>query len=233
MTILLLIRHGENDVMQHRLAGRTPGVSLNDTGRQQAGQLAQALKDAPIRAVYSSPLDRAVETAAPIANSHGLVLQIRPALIEVNYGRWQGRTYKQLSRLKLWRSIRERPSQVRFPEGETLSEVQQRVVAELDGLVREWQPSSEPEPQPEAVIAVVSHADIIRLALAHYLNLALDDYTRLMVAPAAISMVQHDGLNRPRVISINQAAIFSWPEQISIKPGKGEKQRTRSRRGGG
>jgi probable phosphoglycerate mutase len=105
--------------------------------------------------------------------------------------------------------------------------VQQRVVAELDGLVREWQPSSEPEPQPEAVIAVISHADIIRLALAHYLNLALDDYTRLMVAPTSISMVQHDGLNRPRVISINQAAIFSWPEQISIKPGKSENQRSR------
>ncbi|MRR31747.1 hypothetical protein EG834_15760 [bacterium] len=143
MTLLLLIRHGENDFMQRRLSGRTAGVSLNAKGRQQAQTLADALTHAPLRAIYASPLERAVETAQPLAMAHGLEIQIRQAMIEVDYGRFQGRTYKQLARTNLWIVLMETPSQIRFPEGETFAEVQQRVVAELDSLVREWQPEED------------------------------------------------------------------------------------------
>ncbi|MHB8191742.1 MAG: histidine phosphatase family protein [Bellilinea sp.] len=212
MTILLLIRHGENDVMLRHLTGRTPGVSLNEKGHKQAEKLAEALIHAPLKAVYSSPLARAVETAQPLAQSHNLIVQTRPALIEVDYGEWQGRTYKQLGRLKMWKALLEKPSQIRFPGGETLSEVQQRITAELEGLIREWQLPADPKKKPDQVIAVVAHADIIRLALAYYLNMALDDYLRLWVAPASLSVVQHDGSGRPRVLNINQAAHFTWPE---------------------
>lgn len=212
MTILLLIRHGENDVMHRRLAGRLPGVSLNANGQQQARELAEALRPAPIMAVYSSPLERAVETAQPLAESHHLSVQIRPALIEIDYGRWQGRTYKQLGRTNLWKKLLEKPSEVCFPGGETFIEVQQRVAAELDGLVREWQLPAESKPAQEQAIAVVAHADIIRLALAHYLNMALDDFLRLNVAPASISALQFDGAGRPKILNINQAAHFTWPE---------------------
>jgi len=218
MTLLLLIRHGENDFMLRRLTGRTAGISLNAKGRQQAQTLADALTHAPLRAIYASPLDRAVETAQPLALAHGLELQVRPALIEVDYGRLQGRTYKQLARTNLWKILLEQPSQIRFPAGETFTEVQRRVVTELDSLVREWQPAEvsdnpakEKKPE-EAVIAVVVHADIVRLALAHYLNMPLDDFLRLMVGPASVSMVQSNGSRRPRVICINQTANFSWPE---------------------
>lgn len=223
MTLLLLIRHGENDFMLRRLTGRTAGISLNTKGHQQAQMLADALTHAPLQAIYASPLERAVETAQPLAAAHGLEIQVRPALIEVDYGRLQGRTYKQLARTNLWKILLEQPSQIRFPEGETFEEVQQRVVTELDSLVREWQPAEVSEnpakekKSEEAVIAVVVHADIVRLALAHYLNMPLDDFLRLMVGPASVSMVQSKGSSRPRVICINQTANFSWPEPKRMK----------------
>ncbi len=224
MTILLLIRHGENDVMRRRLTGRMPGVSLNATGRRQAQELAEVLKQVPLKAVYSSPLERTIYTALPVAESHGLAVQIRQALIEIDYGRWQGRTYKQLRRTNLWKKLAEKPSEICFPDGETFVAVQQRVTAELDRLAGEWQLPAGGEPAPQQVIAVVAHADIVRLALAHYLNMPLDDFLRLTIAPASISIVQHDGIERPKVIAINHAAYFSWPEPPSSK--KSMKKRT-------
>lgn len=217
MTILLLIRHGENDVMRRRLAGRTPGVSLNAAGQRQAQDLAEALKQAPLKAVYSSPLERAVETAQPLAESHGLTVQVRPALIEIDYGMWQGRTYKQLGRTNLWKKLTEKPSEIRFPGGETFLMVQQRVAAELDSLARAWQLPAGTEPAPQQVIAVVAHADIVRLALAHFLNMALDDFLRLTIAPASVSAVQIDGNSRPKVLNINHAVRLSWPDTTPVK----------------
>jgi probable phosphoglycerate mutase len=176
-----------------------------------------------LQAIYASPLERAVETAQPLAAAHGLEIQVRPALIEVDSGRLQGRTYKQLARTNLWKILLEQPSRIRFPAGEAFAEVQQRVVTELDSLVRAWQPAEDSnnlakeKKSEEAVIAVVVHADIIRLALAHILNMPLDDFLRLMVGPASVSMVQSNGSSRPRVICINQAANFSWPDP---KPAK-------------
>ena len=211
MTLLLLIRHGENDVMQHHLTGRAPGVSLNGKGRQQAELLADALIHAPLKAVYSSPLERARETAEPLALRRHLSVQVRPNLIEVDYGNWQGRTYKQLGRLKLWKALLENPSQIRFPGGETMAEVQQRVVADLDTLAREWLTTDGDGKSEEHLIAIVAHADVIRLALAHYLNMALDDFLRLTVNPASLSIVQNDGSSRPKVICINQLPNFAWP----------------------
>ncbi|MHB8855280.1 MAG: histidine phosphatase family protein [Bellilinea sp.] len=222
MTLLLLIRHGENDVMQRHLTGRAPGVSLNGKGRQQAELLADALIHAPLKAVYSSPLERAIETAEPLALSRHLSVQVRPNLIEVDYGGFQGRTYKQLGRLKLWKALLERPSQIRFPGGETMAEVQQRVVADLDTLAREWLTTDVDGKSEEHLIAIVAHADVIRLALAHYLNMALDDFLRLTVNPASLSIVQNDGNSRPKVICINQLPNFAWPApQPPLKRKKG------------
>jgi probable phosphoglycerate mutase len=212
MTLILLIRHGENDVMHRRLAGRLPGVHLNENGRKQAQSLAKALEQAPIEAVYSSPLERAFETAQPLAEMRGLTVQIRPALSEVDYGEWQGRTYKQLRRIKLWKTVQEDAASVRFPNGETLVEVQQRAVQELENLARQHaRPVEEGKPPPpEAVIAAVAHGDIIRLALAHYLNMALNDFHRLVVFPASLSLVRVNQGERPLVIHINQIAGFMW-----------------------
>jgi len=101
MTILLLIRHAENDyVKTGRLAGRLAGIHLNETGRQQARAVADKLTGAPVKAVYSSPLERAIETATPIAEALNLEVTLRPNLVEMDFGEWQNKKLKGLSRFK-------------------------------------------------------------------------------------------------------------------------------------
>jgi probable phosphomutase (TIGR03848 family) len=196
--IILLIRHAENDVMYRRLAGRLPGVHLNRRGQQQALALARMLLGMPVQALYSSPLERAVETAEPLARALGLRIEMRPGLNEVDFGRWQGRSYKQLQRTQLWQVLQATPSRVRFPEGEALSDAQQRVVAELEDLA------------VEGMIACVTHADVIRLALLHYLNMALDDLHRLVIAPASVSAILV-GERGPQVLFFNRTPDLEWP----------------------
>ena len=201
MPTLLLIRHGENDVMHKRLAGRMPEVHLNEKGRKQAVGLADLLKDLPIQAIYSSPLERAVETAQPLADVLGLEVRIAPGLLEVDYGRWQGRTYKQLRRLKLWETVQKTPVEVRFPDGESLEEVQQRVLAELEGLLGE-----------DKVVACFAHGDIIRLAMVHYLNMEINSFQRLVIHPASVSAV-HLGKEQPYVLCVNLVRGFDLPKE--------------------
>ena len=118
MTLLLLIRHGLTDAVQRGvLAGWTPGVHLSDAGREQVERLAERTGKLPIGAVYSSPLERCRETAAPIAAARGMRVSVRRELGEVHYGEWTGRRLSQLSRTKLWREVQRTPSRVRFPGG--------------------------------------------------------------------------------------------------------------------
>ena len=220
MTLLLLIRHAENDVMYRRLAGRIPQVHLNAKGREQAARLAQALEKAPIQAVYSSPLERAVETAQPLAESRGLEVQIRPGLLEIDYGSWQGKTYAQLKRTKLWQTTHQTPSQVRFPNGEAFTEIQGRVIAEIESLTN----GTPDAPDEEKVIAVVSHGDIVRLALAHFLTISLDNYLRLYISPASLSIIRIPQQGNPQVVVVNQTAGYQWPAPPEPKNRKGNKK---------
>ena len=116
MPTILLIRHGENDyIRKGKLAGRLPGVHLNNKGYQQAKTIAERLKDAPIKAIYSSPLERAVETAEPLAKALSIEIQLRESLLETGYGDWQGQPLKKLRRLKEWKIVQNTPSLFRFP----------------------------------------------------------------------------------------------------------------------
>lgn len=212
MTIMLLIRHGENDARKTRLVGRLPGIHLNQQGREQAEELARLLADAPIQAVYSSPLERAVETARPIAAALNLQVEQLEELIEINYGEWQGRTFKQIRRSKFWRQVGQDPAGVRFPGGETFLEAQQRAVAALERIA-----------QGKDLVAVVTHADIILLALAHYLNMPLKDFHRLEIQPASISVIElKDG--QSRILHVNQVTRLELPQQ---KPGEPPSASTR------
>lgn len=202
MPILLLIRHGDNDVFKTRLAGRMPGVHLNADGLRQAQTLTQTLSTAPITAIYSSPLERAVETAAPLAADHKLEVLIHPGLIEVDYGRLQGHTYKQLQRTKIWRLVHEKPSAVQFPEGESLNGVMQRTIATLDEVVSKY--------EEKQVIACVTHGDVIRMAATHYLGLRLDDYQRFTISTASITSLAL-GNGQMRLLNLNQVASLDWP----------------------
>lgn len=219
MPTILLVRHGENDyVKKGRLAGRLPGVHLNDHGRSQAQKLAELLADAPLKAVYSSPLERTLETATPIAAVKNLPVVERPGLIELDFGDWQDKTLAALRRRKLWRVVQQRPSRMQFPNGEAFAAAQQRVVMELDELCRLHKPAD--------LLVCVSHSDLIKLALAYHLGLPLDMFQRLMVAPASISTLVL-GEGHAHVLHVNYVPGISFqPPEPSKKPSPARRSKT-------
>jgi broad specificity phosphatase PhoE len=204
MTILLLIRHGENDyVVKKRLAGRLPGVHLNDKGREQAQSLVPALSKAPIKAIYSSPLERAYETAQPLAEALGLEITIAPGLNEMNPGVFQGHTLKEVSRRKAWKSTLANPATVNFPEGENFGEAQQRAIDELQTIIAQ---------HPEDVVACFTHADIVRLISVYYLQLPLEGFHRLSADTGSISVIMINKEGHAHILRLNQTLDFAWPE---------------------
>src|SRR5512133_661838 len=205
MTTILLIRHGENNMVGKRLAGRLPGVHLNDKGKMQAEQVAQALCNAPIKAIYSSPLERAVETAEPLAQALGLEIQPAPGLVELDYGDWTGKTLKQLRRYKLWKTVQEKPSEMRFPQGESFVEIQARAVAEVERIAAQH--------EEQDLVACFSHGDIIRLLMAHFLGMGLDLFQRVAANPASISVVHLDKAGRPFVAHMNQVLTLEFKQE--------------------
>ncbi len=195
MPILLLLRHGENDyVKAGRLAGHLPGVHLNENGRRQAQELADRLGRAPIKAIYSSPLERALETAEPLASSTNLAVIPRPGLIEADCGEWQGRKVKGLSRLKVWKTVQFTPGLFRFPGGESFAECQARITQELLILAAGHEPND--------LIVCVSHSDPIKLAVAYFIGLPLDMFQRLSISTGSVSVL-HLGGNNSRLLTLN------------------------------
>lgn len=192
MAVLLLIRHGVTDATGKHLYGRGPGVHLSQRGREQAHGLAQRVAGVRLDAVYSSPLERCMETAEAVAAAAGLQVRTLPGVLEVDVGRWTGRTFASLRRTKQWRLIHEVPSATAFPGGESLAAAQHRTVAALAEVVE----------RHRGPVAVVSHGDPIRLALAHYAGLHLDLFRRLEAAPGSVSAVAFGGRG-PRLVRLN------------------------------
>jgi len=207
--LLLLIRHGENEfVKTGKLAGRLPGVHLNERGRQQAAELAKALSDVPLKAVYASPLERAIETAEPIAEGRKLEIQLRPELMDTNIGKWQGRTLKQVRRLKTWKIVQQAPSRFTFPEGESFLQNQTRIVSCLDEIAAGH--------KPKDIVAVIFHADPIKLAVAYYLGMPLDHFQRLGCDTASVTVlfISETGAH---LIKLNQRPPFDFLPKLKKK----------------
>lgn len=205
MPTILLIRHGNNDVMKTGLAGRTPGVHLNESGRQQAYMLAGSLADAPIKAIFSSPMERALETARPLAELKGLEVQEKASLIEMDYGDWQGKTFKQLNRLKLWKQLMVEPEKVRFPAGETICEAQERARVELEAIAAGL--------GEHDLAAVFTHGDIVRLLVAYYLEMPLRAYHRLSAQTASITILTLDKENKAHLFTVNHVDGFRFKKE--------------------
>ncbi len=196
-TTVLLVRHGMNDfVKAHRLAGWMPGVHLNDLGLRQAQAVAERLAAVRIAAVYSSPLERTMETAQPIADRHSLPVISQRELGELDPGEWTGRLAEEVKECELWRQMQRWPSMAAFPGGEAIAEAQRRIARALD-QVRFAHPGE--------TVVVVSHSDPIRLAVAFFTGLPLDLYQRLMIGPASITelVFTNDG---PRLVRANDRA---------------------------
>ena len=205
MTLLLLIRHGTNDWVHGRLAGWTPGVRLNEEGRKQAQALSERLGDLPIAAVYSSPLERTIETAQAITTPRNLIVRVVEGVGEVRYGDWNGGDLKELSQHELWPGVQFYPSGTRFPGGETLGEVQMRAIATLDGLRAQ---------HPKEIIAVVSHADLIKLVISYYIGIHVDLFQRLIINPASLTALAFERMG-PRLLAFNDTGSL---EHLRPKP---------------
>lgn len=204
MTTLLLIRHAENDFIGRRLAGRTPGVHLNPEGNQHASELAGLLVDAPLSAIYSSPLERAMETAAPLAAAHKMPIQLHAGLQEVDFGEWTGITIRQMRRRKLFKQVQDSPSQVHFPGGESFVEAQARMVAALDEIVQNH--------AGHQVVACFSHSDSIKLAIANYLGLGLDRFQGVAISPCSVSVIHVPEEGHATIVHLNQVARLIFPK---------------------
>ncbi len=199
MTTLFLVRHAVTTHTGRRLSGWLPDVHLSEEGRTQAEAVAAMLAQVPLKAVYSSPIERTMETAAPIAARHGLDVEQLEGLGEVEYGRWTDRSLKTLARTKLWTTVQMFPSAARFPEGESLREVQGRALAEMEQIS---------ERHRRGAVCVVSHGDVIKLLAAHYLGVHMDLFQRIVITPGSVSVIALSD-TAPRVISLNTSpALF-------------------------
>ena len=213
MPILLLIRHGENDyVKTSRLAGRLPGIHLNERGQKQAQELGEALKDVPIKAIYSSPLERAMETATAIASAHKLQIAQEPGLMDTHVGKWQGRSLKVVRLTKAWKIVQNAPSRFRFPEGESFPETQIRIANVLERVVQKHN-------KPGDIIAIAFHADPIKLAVSHFLGLPLDNFQRLGCDTGSLTVLHVNEMGA-NLVKLNQRPPFEFLSQPKKNNGK-------------
>jgi len=193
MTTLFLIRHGLTAVTGKTLYGRTPGISLDDRGRAQAERLAERFSSMRLTAVYSSPLERCMQTMEPLGTRQRLEVVPRTGLVEMDAGTWTNRSLAQLRRTRLWRDVIERPSHFRFPEGESFAEALARALAEVQAIVAR---------HPQGRVAIGSHGDVIRMLVAHHAGTHLDLFQRTVVDPSSVSVVRV-GHGEPGVLLVN------------------------------
>jgi probable phosphomutase (TIGR03848 family) len=188
MTTILLIRHGEtNFVKTGKMAGRTPGVHLNDKGKTEAQDLVLCLKEVPIKLIYSSPMERTLETAKPLSKDLGLKIIRSEGLIETDIGDWKGMEIKKARKLPEWKTVQTAPSRFRFPGGESFVDAQSRLVRTIEEIISTHDDKS--------LIACFSHADPIRLVIAYYLGMSLDHFQRLSCHTGSVSALQFSNQN--------------------------------------
>jgi probable phosphomutase (TIGR03848 family) len=192
VTTLVLVRHGLTHMTGPVLAGWTPGLHLDDRGRAQADRLAERLAGIPFEAVVSSPLERCLDTVAPL----GATPQVDERLGECRYGDWTGRPLKELAKEPLWKVVQQHPSAAVFPGGEALRDTQQRAVS----AVREWNTKV----GDAGTWLACSHGDVIKAVVADALGLHLDLFQRIVVDPCSVTVVRYTE-TRPFVVRLNDS----------------------------
>ena len=212
--ILFLVRHALTPVTGSVLIGRLPGYPLSEKGREQAEATGKRLAGAPLKAIYSSPMERCVETAAAVAAHHKLKVQTMDDLAEIDYGTWQGRTLKSLYGVKGWKELRARPADFRFPGGETIREAHTRGMVAIEALRLKHK---------DKAIVVCSHCDMIKLIVAGCLGLGIDLYDRINIAPASITTL-HLSDGTPRLINVSDTGgydeLFEGLKRKPAEPAK-------------
>jgi probable phosphoglycerate mutase len=212
---LLFIRHGQTTWNeQQKLPGQLPGIALTEKGKQQAAELAEALKEVPISAIISSPLERAYETAKFIAQGRNLEIQLDPGLMDTDVGRWAGQNYNELSKNdQEWKAYVRNPTVA--PEGiETFPEVQRRALASIE----HWRSQESTGPCP----AFVAHADVVKLLIAHYTGLPVERASSIFIDNATVSVLEVDpeNIHSVRMIGIGWSPHPGWLESLKEKAKK-------------
>ena len=196
-TLLLLIRHGETPTTGKVLPGRAPGLHLSERGRAQAERVSERLAGLPVGAIYSSPMERSVETADPSAERTGLRLNHNDGLIECDFGDWTGAALAELAVLPQWQEVQHSPSTFRFPNGESFTQMQARMVGALEVLRAA---------HPGAVVVCFSHADPIKAAMAHAMGTHLDLFQRITISPGSVSAIEYMEGWPPGVLMVNSTS---------------------------
>jgi probable phosphoglycerate mutase len=193
-TLVLLVRHGQTATTGTLLPGRAAGLHLADAGRAQAERVAARIAELKnVAAVYASPLERARETAAPIAAALQLKTRVDKGLLECDFGEWTGAELKTLMKLPEWKAVQRYPSGFRFPGGESFTEMQVRMVSAIDRLRAA---------HPGAVVVAVSHADPIKAAVAHAMGTHLDLFQRIVISTCSVTAIAY-GDSGPVVLTVN------------------------------
>jgi probable phosphomutase (TIGR03848 family) len=194
VTTLLLVRHGNTSTTGKLLPGRAPGLHLAESGVRQAERAGERIAELKrVDAIYTSPLERARETAAPIAKATGVKPKVERGLLECDFGDWTGAELPKLMKLPEWRTVQRAPSTFRFPNGESFTEMQVRIVSTLDRLRARHHGGT---------IVCVSHADPIKAAMAHALGTHLDLFQRIIISTCSISAIGFAG-DGPMALTVN------------------------------
>jgi len=193
-TLILLVRHGQTPTTGKLLPGRAAGLHLAEAGVSQAHAVAERIAELPrIDAIYASPLERARETAAPIAKALKQRVKINKGLLECDFGDWTGAELSKLMKLPEWNTVQRAPSTFRFPNGESFTEMQTRMVSALDAIRAE---------HPGQVVVCVSHADPIKAAVAHAMGTHLDLFQRIVIGTCSVSAIAYSSFG-PTVLTVN------------------------------
>jgi len=202
MTTFFLIRHASCSGLGRTLWGRTPGVCLNEQGKLQAQQLAGRFQGITLQAIYSSPLERAVETAETIARTMNIEVRKNPAFDEIHFGEWTGKSFDALSGDENWRQFNSQRSTATIPGGESFLKVQSRVVTELNELSTQ---------HGNAQVAIVSHADVIKAAVGYFAGTPIDLLQRIEISPCSVSVLALDK-DSARLLTINNRSELTWSD---------------------
>jgi probable phosphoglycerate mutase len=198
MTKFILIRHATNDTVGKRLTGRLKGIHLNEEGREQSHKLAERLSGSPIKAIYSSPLERALETAEPIAKSLNLKTAIYDDFTDIEFGEWTNCTFEELKEELSFQHFNSFRSCSRIPGGELMIEAQARMINGLDNIRQQ---------HPDETVAVISHADLIKAVIAFYAGIHLDMLLRIEVDPVSVSIIEVDD-KTARILLVNHTGTI-------------------------
>jgi probable phosphomutase (TIGR03848 family) len=218
MTTLFLIRHGLTALTGVRLYGQLDGIDLDDRGRAQAEALVERFAPVRLAAIYSSPLERCMQTVEPLAAAKRLEILPSPAMIEMDAGRWTNRTLASLRRARDWRTVQTSPSQFRFPGGESFAEAYERVVDGVQRIAAR---------HPRGNVAVATHGDLVRILVAHAGGAHLDHFQRTTIDAGSVSVIHLDG-GVPRVVLVNDTGGL---QRFAPRPRSPRKPSSRNLRG--